>query len=171
MQATTSGRGMVWSDCSWCQASVSLLECKACAETSVLGAIFPVILKLWHKGKWQHVLWWAQETQTRLSHWTAMYPISDACSQACCLRLAQQQLWQNPMSHHTRSTSFGMALLITVCSLSPLQAHHRPSHFIQIPFPSPVLNHHQANISACVSVPKECLIISLFSPQLSPSSL
>lgn len=162
MQATTSGRGMVWSGCPWCQASVSCLECMACAETSLLGGIFPVILKLCHWGKWQHVLWWAQETQPGLSHWTAMHPILDACSQVCCLHPAWQQLWQGPMSHHAPSTSFGMALLITACSLSPLQAHHRASHFIQIPFPSPALNHHQANISACMPVPKECLIISLF---------
>lgn len=148
---------MVWSDCRCCQASVSLLECRACADTSLFTAIFPVILKLW-----QDVLWWTQGTQPQLRHWTAMHSISDACSQACCLRPAQHKLRQGPMSHHTRSTSFDTALLITACSLSPLQAHHRPSHFIQIPFPSPVMNRHQANISACVSVPKECLIISLF---------
>lgn len=92
----------------------------------------------------------------------SMHPILDACSQVCCLRPAWQQLWQGPMSHHAPSTSFGMGLLITACSLRPLQAHHRASHCIQISFPSPALNHHQANISACVPVPKECLIISLF---------
>lgn len=48
MQAATRGRDTVWSDCPWCQASASLLEREVCAETSLPGAVFLVILKLWH---------------------------------------------------------------------------------------------------------------------------
>lgn len=139
---------MVWSDCLWCQASGSLLDRRVCAERPARWVLFSLYFEA-----------------TALRETAVCIAVGVCGDVPClgCLSPGVQQLWQDPASHHTRSTSFGTALLITACSLSPLQAHHRPSRCMKIPLPSlPVLNHHQANISVCVSVPKECLIISLF---------